>query len=232
VPKGNPGTGTTSGDGSKGSPLVYSVVSGDTLTGIAEGAGVSLAALEAANPQIRDPNRIWPGDRVTIPLGGKSPVVATISVPAAVASGPTGPVVAGNATGADAELAAKGLVGTRNSADLHGSWAGWCLRMVNVAFQKAGHPLPELSTDCARDAYDTFAREGLVSHGDRIPVGAIIFWSWTGTIDGVTRDWGHVAISNGDGTCVSTLLTGVIDPGARISSFGTPLGWVMPPSSR
>ena len=42
-----------------------------TLTAIAARFGVSLAALEAANPQISDPNQIFPGQVVSIP--GSSP---------------------------------------------------------------------------------------------------------------------------------------------------------------
>ena len=48
-------------------PTVYIVVSGDTLSGIAARSGVSLSALLAANPQIKNPNVIYPGDRITIP---------------------------------------------------------------------------------------------------------------------------------------------------------------------
>ena len=46
---------------------VYLVKKGDTLWGIAKRHGVSLTALIAANPQIKNPNLIYPGDRVTIP---------------------------------------------------------------------------------------------------------------------------------------------------------------------
>ena len=46
---------------------VYLVRKGDTLWGIAKQYGVSLTALIAANPQIKNPNLIYPGDRVTIP---------------------------------------------------------------------------------------------------------------------------------------------------------------------
>ena len=49
----------------------YVVQSGDTLTAIANRFGVSLASLEAANPQITNPNRIFPGQIITIP--GSSP---------------------------------------------------------------------------------------------------------------------------------------------------------------
>ena len=46
---------------------VYLVKKGDTLWGIAKRCGVSLTALIAANPQIKNPNLIYPGDRVNIP---------------------------------------------------------------------------------------------------------------------------------------------------------------------
>lgn len=45
----------------------YTVRKGDTLWGIAGRYGVTLTALIAANPQIKNPNLIYPGDRVTIP---------------------------------------------------------------------------------------------------------------------------------------------------------------------
>ena len=48
-------------------PGTYVVQPGDTLSGIAEKFGVSLAALEAANPQIPDFNLIFPGQVINIP---------------------------------------------------------------------------------------------------------------------------------------------------------------------
>lgn len=45
----------------------YTVESGDTLDGIAERFGVSVGALEAANPQIGNPNLIDVGETVNIP---------------------------------------------------------------------------------------------------------------------------------------------------------------------
>ena len=50
----------------------YSVQHGDSLSAIAKRFGVSLAALERANPQIGDPNRIRPGQIVHIPGAGGS----------------------------------------------------------------------------------------------------------------------------------------------------------------
>jgi spore coat assembly protein SafA len=48
----------------------HTVRSGDTLSGIAQSSGVSLSALIAANPQIANPNLIYPGQRVHIPGSG------------------------------------------------------------------------------------------------------------------------------------------------------------------
>ena len=48
----------------------YTVQHGDTLSGIAQRFGVSLTALEAANPQIANPNLIYPGQSLNIPDGG------------------------------------------------------------------------------------------------------------------------------------------------------------------
>ena len=45
----------------------YIVKKGDTLWGIAKRYGVTLSALIAANPQIKNPNLIYPGNEVRIP---------------------------------------------------------------------------------------------------------------------------------------------------------------------
>ena len=49
----------------------YTVRRGDTLYSIARGHGVSPQRLIAANPQITDPNRIYPGQTVVIPAAGQ-----------------------------------------------------------------------------------------------------------------------------------------------------------------
>lgn len=50
---------------------IYTVQSGDTLSGIAASNGVSLSTLEADNPQIGDPNLIYVGESVHL-SGGSS----------------------------------------------------------------------------------------------------------------------------------------------------------------
>ncbi|MBO8127541.1 MAG: SafA/ExsA family spore coat assembly protein, partial [Firmicutes bacterium] len=47
--------------------FIYTVQSGDTMFRIAQRFGVSLDALIEANPQITDPNRIFPGQRICVP---------------------------------------------------------------------------------------------------------------------------------------------------------------------
>ncbi len=64
-----PGSGNGGGSGSAAHNVT--VHSGDTLSGIASRNGVSLSALLAANPQIRNPNLIYPGQTIHVP-GGSS----------------------------------------------------------------------------------------------------------------------------------------------------------------
>ncbi|MDO4314835.1 MAG: SafA/ExsA family spore coat assembly protein, partial [Oscillospiraceae bacterium] len=58
---------TGSGTDKSGYRDVYIVKKGDTLWGIAKRHQAALTALIAANPQIKNPNLIYPGDRVNIP---------------------------------------------------------------------------------------------------------------------------------------------------------------------
>jgi len=58
----------------KNSTSDYTVVLGDNLSKIAKAHGVKLADLIAANKQIKNPNRIYPGDVVTIP-GSSKPII-------------------------------------------------------------------------------------------------------------------------------------------------------------
>ena len=57
--------------------FIYTVQPGDTLFLIAQRFGVTLQALIAANPQIPNPNVIFPGQQICVPTGG-APQVPTV----------------------------------------------------------------------------------------------------------------------------------------------------------
>jgi LysM repeat protein len=74
----------------------HTVRLGDTLSGIATQAGVSVSGVEAANPQIKNPNIITVGELVNVPDGHSGPTSSTPApTPApAAASAPTSPTTA------------------------------------------------------------------------------------------------------------------------------------------
>jgi spore coat assembly protein SafA len=65
----------------------YTVERGDTLSGIAREHGVSLAELTAANPQINNPNVIYPGQHINIPSGARGGEAAPVTPGATAPSG-------------------------------------------------------------------------------------------------------------------------------------------------
>lgn len=67
----------------------YTVISQDTLSGIAGKFGLSLAALEAMNPQITNPNVIYPGEKVNVSGAATAAPAASTGTTATVASGDT-----------------------------------------------------------------------------------------------------------------------------------------------
>lgn len=66
-------------------PIIWNVDPGDTMSGIANAVGVSLAALESVNPGV-NPNLIYPGQVLRLPAGARWPGGPA---PAPVPGGPT-----------------------------------------------------------------------------------------------------------------------------------------------
>ena len=149
-----PGTGPAAGS--------YTVRSGDTLSGIAARHGVSLSALTAANPQIRNPNLIHPGQKINIPGGGKSS-------PPVQGPGPSTPTPAGNATGARTAQIAESFLG-RNASELKRSGDlpmnpnvpnnVCCANFVSAVLQKNGLLSKSEHTDAVRVLNTTLRKKG------------------------------------------------------------------------
>jgi LysM repeat protein len=69
---------------------VHIIVSGDTLGGVARRYHINLEDLLAANPEIKDPNRIFKGQRVKIPhAAAPAPVMTPPTIPTAAHNTPT-----------------------------------------------------------------------------------------------------------------------------------------------
>ena len=66
----------------------HRVVYGDTMWAIAASNGVPLQALIQANPQILNPDLIYPGDQITIPAGGPAGGADAGALPASFAASP------------------------------------------------------------------------------------------------------------------------------------------------
>lgn len=70
------------------SGVLYTVRRGDTMYKIAKRFGISLGEMIKANPQVKNPNRILPGQELCVPAGtGTTPDGGT----AAPGGGTTGP---------------------------------------------------------------------------------------------------------------------------------------------
>jgi LysM repeat protein len=83
----------------------YQIQRGDTMAEIAAANGVSLSALIAANPQVANPNRIYPGDSLRIPAGGGGGASAQGGVAGAQAGATAG-------VGAQARVSGEGAAAT------------------------------------------------------------------------------------------------------------------------
>jgi hypothetical protein len=108
-----------------GGDVQYKVKAGDTLNGIAKQHGVTLKAILAANPKIKNPNEIRVGQSITIPSPlvqhppppAVTPVVAPVVTPVAAPAGTPVASGAGAATGvATLPTAAPPAVVTTDSA--------------------------------------------------------------------------------------------------------------------
>lgn len=152
----------------------YVVKGGDTLSGIASRHNVSLSSLIASNPQIRNPNLIYPGQKINIPgntsgggTGGTSGTGGTGGSNGP--TGPTGPTPAGNGTGANAAKIAESFL-NRNASELKRSGDLpmnpnvpsniCCANFVSAVLEKNGQLSKSEHTDAVRILDTTLRKKG------------------------------------------------------------------------
>ncbi|MFL5318439.1 MAG: LysM peptidoglycan-binding domain-containing protein [Myxococcaceae bacterium] len=124
------------GDTDTGSAGTYTIQSGDSLSSIADQAGVSLAALVVANPQITNANLIYPGQVLNLPSGASIQDSAPVSNDSPVASGGENPAdIAKQYLGNSIDS----LIG-RSDLDLNNVPRDvCCANFVSAVLEKAGH---------------------------------------------------------------------------------------------
>lgn len=141
----------------------YTVKSGDTLWDIARAHGVSLAALEAANPQIANPDLIFPDQQIHIPAGGSGGGSGGVA-------GASGAAAAGGGTGNVAEIAEKYLgqnasslkTNTRDDLPMNANVPSnvCCANFVSAVLTEAGQLPSSLHTDSVTQLNSTLRARG------------------------------------------------------------------------
>lgn len=134
-------------NGSQAAAASHTVQRGDTLSGIAQQYGVSLQSLISANPQISNPNLIYPGQTVQIPGGSNGGGVNGPSGPSGPS--PSTPVGSGN----PATIATQFL--DRNASELK--------RSGDLPM----NPNVPSNVCCANFVSAVLEKAGLITHGQR-----------------------------------------------------------------
>lgn len=90
----------------------------------------------------------------------------------------------------------------RNEINSGRSWNSMCLGFVNNAFNHgAGQYIPQLQSYSAKDSLHVWQSQGRVhAWNGNPPCGSIVYWEATGS----NAYWGHIVISNGNGTAVTS----------------------------
>jgi flagellum-specific peptidoglycan hydrolase FlgJ len=133
----------------------YTVKSGDTLSLIASRHGVSLGALEKANPQLKDPNKIFPGEVLHLPGGSKSTSTS--------GSHKTG----GTSKTGGTEKKSGGSSSKGNAADVARGFLGWTEYKLQPSGKLDMDQWVPKNVDCANFVSGCLEKAGLISHSQR-----------------------------------------------------------------
>jgi murein DD-endopeptidase MepM/ murein hydrolase activator NlpD len=105
---------------------MYTVQSGDTLSGIAARSGVSPSAIETANPQIHDPNLIYVSQQVNVPDGrsGATPISGPPAPAPVPAQSDEGSWTTSQPAASEGSTASTSSAGTASSSTVTSSGGG------------------------------------------------------------------------------------------------------------
>lgn len=147
--------------GGSGAAASHTVRSGDTLGGIAQQHGVSLAALSAANPQIRNIHLIHPGQTVHIP--------GNPAVGAPAAGTPGNPPVRG-----DSKVDTPAPVGGSSSdaARIAEKYLGWWAGDLKVSGHLPMDPSVPNTVNCANFVSAVLQKAGLINFHTNLVTGS------------------------------------------------------------
>ena len=153
----------------------YTVKHGDTLWDIAREHGVSLQALERANPQIANPDLIFPEQKINIPAGGSA---STGGVATMGARGGGSGNVAAIAEQYLGQNAASLKVNTRDALPMNANVPSdiCCANFVSAVLTEAGQLPANLHTDSVAQLNSTLRAHGWtpVSAADAKPGDVVI----------------------------------------------------------
>jgi spore coat assembly protein SafA len=156
--------------GSASANGAYTVKAGDTLWDIAKNNGVPLNQLIAANPQIANPNLIYPGDKITMPGGTGGGATGTNGTNGTTGGGAVDATTGSSApNGNNAAEIAQQFLG-QNASSLKRSGAlpmnpnvpsdVCCANFVSACLQKAGMLPDSLHTDSVSTLNSTLRDRG------------------------------------------------------------------------
>ena len=111
-------------------------------------------------------------------------------------------------------------------------YIGLCLAFVEDAYEKSNQ-IEMFGGDTAKESAEQY---GAKKNTGEPPLGSLVFYNWTGRINGVVKNWGHVGLSLGDGKIIHAWDKVRIDYWGEMEKIGVPpdsssltyIGWVSP----
>ncbi|MFE2289921.1 hypothetical protein [Streptomyces sp. NPDC059452] len=104
------------------------------------------------------------------------------------------------------------------------SYASRCLAFVEDAYERPNH-LEIFGGDFAAESAGLYAAQ---DNGGVPPVGAFVFYDYSGEMLGRARNWGHVGLCVGDGLVIHAWSDVRIDHYLEVPGLAGPPGWDAP----